>query len=264
MDKTVMDEQSNFLHLPHGEAGRGPLVGGASFVILADGSFPTHDIPLDILHNAKYLCCCDGAGMELISHGIMPDAIVGDCDSMTEEFKERYKDIIHVVEEQEYNDLTKCTKHVLEIQNSEFKIQNDTSAETMVDKAADRLLPHGEAGRGPTIAYLGCTGKREDHTLGNISLMAFYMEEFGIKPYMFTDYGVFMPAHGTQTFRSTPRLQVSIFNISCEELTSEGLRWNAYPYRQLWQGTLNEATGDSFTIHADGTYIVYVTYEAKT
>ena len=138
MDKTVMAEQSNLLPphrggglgrgsslLPYGEAGRGPLVWGPSFVILADGSFPTHDIPLGILHNAKYLCCCDGAGMELISRGIMPDAIVGDCDSMTEEFKERYKDIIHVVEEQEYNDLTKCTKHVLEIQNSEFKIQND-------------------------------------------------------------------------------------------------------------------------------------------
>ncbi|MCR5312467.1 MAG: thiamine diphosphokinase [Bacteroidaceae bacterium] len=208
-------------------------------VILADGTFPTDEHPLQILHSAKYLCCCDGAGMGLIERGLMPDAIVGDCDSMSAEFREQHKDIIHVIEEQDYNDLTKCTRHFL---------QNHTT---------DSL--HST----PKIAYLGCTGKREDHTLGNISLMAFYMQEFGIEPYMFTDYGIFIPAHGNQTFPSAPHLQVSIFNIDCSRLTSEGLKWDAYPYRQLWQGTLNESTSNEFCIKANGTYIVYITYLPK-
>ena len=228
---------------------------GFDAVIIADGDFPTCNIPLDILHNAKYLCCCDGAGMSLIEKGIMPDAIVGDGDSMSEEFKERYKDIIHVIEEQDYNDLTKCTKHVIEVmKNEELRMKNKE-----MSNHSSFLIPNSSL----KIAYLGATGKREDHTLGNISLMAYYMQEFGIKAYMFTDHGIFIPAHGTQTFKSAPRLQVSIFNIDCTQIRSEGLRWDAYPYKQIWQGTLNEATGDHFTLHTDGTYIVFITYQPK-
>ncbi len=207
-------------------------------VILADGSFPTDRRPLGVLDGASYLCCCDSAGMTMVDWGRTPDAIVGDGDSMTREFAERHRDIVHIVREQEYNDLTKSTRHVMS------------------------RLAHIKDRR-PRVAYLGCVGKREDHTLGNISLMAFYLREFGIDPYMFTDYGVFMAVSGRATFESAPGVQVSIFNVDSEHLTSEGLRWRSYPYREWWQGTLNECVGDSFTIDADGTYIVYVTYEAK-
>lgn len=207
-------------------------------VILADGSFPTDRHPLGVLDGASYLCCCDSAGMTMVDRGRTPDAIVGDGDSMTREFAERHRDIVHIVREQEYNDLTKSTRHVM----SRLAYIKD---------------------RRPRVAYLGCAGKREDHTLGNISLMAFYLREFGIEPYMFTDYGVFMAVSGRTSFESAPGVQVSIFNVDCERLTSEGLRWHSYPYREWWQGTLNECVGDSFTIDADGTYIVYVTYEAK-
>ncbi|MBQ7157286.1 MAG: thiamine diphosphokinase [Bacteroidaceae bacterium] len=209
-------------------------------VILADGSFPVEGHVLDVLNNAKYLCCCDSAGMEMVRRGRVPDAIVGDGDSMTEEFMEEYRDIIHIVSEQEYNDLTKSTQHV---------------ARHLRKSISDRPI---------RIAYLGCTGKREDHTLGNISLMAYYMQAFSIEPYMLTDYGIFMPASGTCTFPSAPRIQVSIFNMDCTELSSTGLRWASYPYRQWWQGTLNEAVGDSFTLCGNGTYIVYQTYLPKT
>ena len=41
------------------------------------------------------------------------------------------------------------------------------------------------------------------------------------------------------------------------------LKWDAYDYRSWWQGTLNEATGNSITLHTDGSYIVYLTYQAK-
>ena len=66
-------------------------------VILADGEFPTADIPLQILREAKFLCCCDGAAAKAIAQGFMPDAIVGDGDSLTPEFKTRYAAIIHTL-----------------------------------------------------------------------------------------------------------------------------------------------------------------------
>ena len=210
------------------------MAGGV--VLLADGDFPSTPYTLDILHGARYLCCTDGAGKALIDRlGIMPDAIVGDGDSLPQEFKDKYHDIIHIVDEQEYNDLTKCVRHIV-----------------------STLSPLSTP-----IYFLGCTGKREDHTIGNISLMAYYRREMGIRAVMVTDYGTFVPASGEETFCSFARQQISIFNLSSTRLTSDGLRWDAYPYQMWWQGTLNESLADKFTIHADGEYIIYRTHEAK-
>ena len=111
------------------------------------------------------------------------------------------------------------------------------------------------------IVYLGTTGLREDHTLGNISLMARYVQDFGIEPLLATDHGWFVVARGETVFDSFPGQQVSIFNLGCSTLDSEGLRWQAYPYRQLWQGTLNEAVNDTFTLRGDGKYMVFRTYK---
>ena len=198
-------------------------------VILCNGEFPTHPKALEVLHNAKYLCCCDGAAEECLAHGICPDAIVGDGDSLPKELKERYADIVHVVKEQEFNDMTKATRFC--------------------------------KNRGPRIAYLGATGKREDHTVGNIFLLPFYLEEEHVEPVLFTDHGVFIPAKGTRTFASYAKQQVSIFNISCTKLSSENLRWQSYAYKQLWQGTLNEAVGTTFTMKGDGVYMMFLNFQ---
>ena len=216
-------------------------------VIIANGNYPTHPVPLSILHTANYICCCDGAAQALMEHGIMPHAIVGDGDSLSDDFKAKHSDIIHIIDEQEYNDLTKATRFAL----------NHL-------RASRPSTPSSDDGQAcPTICYLGCTGRREDHTLGNISLLAYYMREFGIRPVMYTDHGFFMPFHGNGTFPSFPRQQISIFNLSCTRLSSERLKWQAYPAREMWQGTLNEAIGTSFTIQANGEYMLFQTYEPK-
>ena len=197
-------------------------------VILANGQFPTHPIPLTVLQNAQYLCCCDGAAANLQRK---PDAIVGDGDSLSPSLKENYKDIIHTESEQDYNDLTKATRFCLE-----------------------RGFRH--------IAYVGATGKREDHTLGNISLMAYY-KKLGVEPVLLTDYGcltVHKGYHELPTFRGQ---QVSIFNISCSELSGEGLKWNLRPYQNLWQGTLNEAMDEKIILHGDGLFMVFRNYDAE-
>lgn len=203
-------------------------------IVLADGDFPTSPTPLKLLSEAAFVCCCDGAAERLIAYGRIPDAIVGDGDSLSPEFKEKYKDILHTESEQEYNDLTKATRYVVN---------------------------HFIA---PNITYLGATGKREDHTIGNIALLSYYKETFGINVSMYTDYGFFQAADaGTTTFPSFPRQQVSIFNLNCTSIKATGLRWQPYAYAQLWQGTLNESTSDSFTITTDGRYIIYQTYSPK-
>lgn len=193
-------------------------------LVLADGVFPTAEIPLSLLRRAPLVVCCDGAA----SHFPQADVIIGDGDSLPPELKDR----LIRIDEQEDNDLTKATRYLV--------------------------------GRGcRRIVYLGATGKREDHTLGNISLMARYALEMDTKPLMATDFGWFVAARGEAMFESVAGQQVSIFNVNCRRLCSDGLRWDAYPYDRLWQGTLNEATGSAFRIMGDGAYLVYRTYLPK-
>lgn len=213
-----------------------PLVNGETCfdaVILCDGDYPTHPVPLAILRRARFVCCCDGAGLNhIINHGGHADAIVGDGDSLPADFKSQYAGIINIVSEQEDNDQTKATRFCL--------------------------------ARGfRRIAYLGSTGKREDHTLGNMSLMLRYMRQFDIQPTMITDHGYFTPCHGDTVMESFPCQQVSIFNFGCSQLQGSGLRWNTYPYQELWQGTLNEATAGTISFHADGHYLVFRTFDPK-
>ena len=80
---------------------------------------------------------------------------------------------------------------------------------------------------------------------------------------MITDHGYFTPASGKQTFESFPRQQVSIYNFGCHQLESTGLKWQSYAYDELWQGGLNEAVGNEFTLEGDGDYLIFCTFEPK-
>lgn len=201
-------------------------------VVLGDGDYPSHPLPTVILNRAAYLCCCDGAGRQAIDRGRMPDAIVGDGDSFGADYRARYARLFHQVDEQDYNDLTKATRHCMA---QGFR----------------------------RLAYLGTTGKREDHMLGNISQLMNYARNFGFDVTAITDYGYFIPCHGDVCLETLPRQQVSLFNAGCSVLESEGLRWNTYPYTAAWQGTLNEALGTHAELHADGWYLLYCTFDAK-
>ena len=195
-------------------------------VVLANGDFPVHAVPLSLLENAAHIVACDGAIAHLAAHDYQADVIaIGDGDSVPDGLRDR----LIQVDEQEDNDLTKATRYCL--------------------KQGWRR-----------IAYVGATGQREDHTIGNISLIVRYFLEMGVEPLLVTDYGWFVVAKGDSEFESFPGQQVSIFNVSCQNLTSEGLRWQSYPYRQFWQGTLNEALSSVFRFHADGCYLVYRTF----
>ena len=202
-------------------------------VIVANGQFPTHEIPLGILRKARYVVACDGAIVHLQQAGVGANVIIGDGDSVPEEFRH----LLIQISEQEDNDQTKATRYCI----------NHFSPLT------SHPLPL-------KIAYLGATGLREDHTLGNISLLMRYYREMGVEGTMFTDYGFFTPARGKCTFPSYPGQQVSIFNFGSTCISSEGLRWNSYAYDQWWQGTLNEALADTFILSADSYYMVYQTY----
>ena len=197
-------------------------------VIVAGGESPTATVPLDVLHNAPYVVCCDGAADRYIATGHTPDAIVGDGDSISAENREKYAHLLHIIAEQETNDQTKAVRFLME-------------------QGKQR------------IAIVGATGLREDHTIGNISLLVEYART-GCDVCSFTDYGVFIPCNGTTTHKCHKGQQVSIFSITAKGFSAKGLRYPIYDFNNWWQGTLNECTGDEFTINATGWYLLFINY----
>jgi thiamine pyrophosphokinase len=210
-----------------------PFIQDFKTVILADGSFPEHKIPLSFLQKADRIICCDGAAGKLLKFGLEPDFIVGDLDSISETLKQRFSSILFQNPEQETNDLTKSVQ---------FCIANGW----------------GE------ITILGATGKREDHTLGNLSLLTDYAEQVSVQ--LLTDYGVFVPQLDTDVYESYPGEQISIFSLSSETLfSSENLVYplKNRPLTSWWQGTLNEAESTHFVIKINkGKVLIFREYSA--
>ena len=208
-----------------------------NFVIIANGSYPVHPVPLNALNQADVLVACDGAAETLTANGICPDHVVGDLDSLNDDLKKQFADRLIHEEEQETNDLSKAFRFV---------------CRTM--KTEDQLI------------ILGATGKREDHTLGNISLLAdFSATHPNVR--MITDTGIFFPVTQNGTFESIPGQQISIFNPSGEtvRINGSGLK---YPIDDLalarwWTATLNTALDDHFSISftsGNGPLIIFAAY----
>ena len=75
-------------------------------VVVGNGEFPSHPFPLS--DQAPCVVCCDGGANALVESGRLPDWIVGDGDSLSEENRIRFQDRIHRIPDQETNDQTKA------------------------------------------------------------------------------------------------------------------------------------------------------------
>ena len=197
-------------------------------VILANGDYPAAPVPLKILSTAPFVVCCDGGANSYIEQGHTPDVIIGDGDSLRPEYASQYAHIVTKVSEQESNDQT---------------------------KAVNYLLAQGKR----NIAIVGATGRREDHTIGNISLLIEYARK-GAHVRTYTDHGVFIPCNGSTTLQTEAGQQLSIFSIGARIDRAEGLLYPIYNFTNWWQGTLNECTGTSVRIEAEGEFLIFLTY----
>ena len=204
-----------------------------SITILAAGDFPRRESALRIMDSSDMVICCDGAASALVDSGREPSLIVGDMDSLPDGLRERFSSRLRLVCEQETNDLTKAF--------------------------------HVAMGFAPCVIHiLGATGRREDHTLGNISLLTDYQLEAGDCPVdIVSDYGRFVAARGRHTFASEPGQEISIFAFDPSlRLSAVGLQYplEGVVFDSLWKATLNKATGSEFTLspNCNGPYLVYL------
>ena len=195
----------------------------SSVVIVANGDFPKKDGAAGrLLAAAKRVVCCDGAAdVYRRRFRKWPDVVIGDFDSLGA--KRVPCRVIHDAD-QDTNDLEKAMAYCAK-----------------------------QGWRDPVI--VGATGKREDHTLGNV----FRALDWGCE--IVTDTGRFVPVSGKASFKVAKGTAVSVFAPDPKtRMTSRGLEWPLAPvkFRNLYCATLNRATGARFEVTGNRPVMVYV------
>lgn len=206
----------------------------ATAVIVGNGQFPKKEYPLYLLESADCVVCCDGALDTYLRHFSgrnlrRPDAVVGDMDSLSKKTAERFRDIAVKIDEQETNDQSKAFHYILE------------------------HFPDVD-----TIHILGATGKREDHTIGNLSLLMEYAREMRRQDCGRT-VSVDIVSDWSTAFAITDSCTLDVgegrsVSIICPDnslnIKSEGLVWptDNVVFDNLWQTTLNRASADRISL----------------
>lgn len=206
----------------------------ATAVIVGNGQFPKKEYPLYLLESADYVVCCDGALDTYLRHFSgrnlrRPDVVVGDMDSLSKKTAERFRDIAVKIDEQETNDQSKAFHYILE------------------------HFPDVD-----TIHILGATGKREDHTIGNLSLLMEYAREMRRQDCGRT-ISVDIVSDWSTAFAITDSCTLDVgegrsVSIICPDnslnIKSEGLVWptDNVVFDNLWQTTLNRASADRISL----------------
>ena len=206
----------------------------ATAVIVGNGQFPKREYPLYLLESADYVICCDGAIDTYLRHFRSrnlrrPDVVIGDMDSLSKKTAERFRDIAVKIDEQETNDQSKAFHYILE------------------------HFPDVD-----TIHILGATGKREDHTVGNLSLLMEYAREMRRQDCGRTVF-VDIVSDWSTAFAITDTCTLDVgegrsVSIICPDnslnIKSEGLVWptDNVIFDNLWQATLNRASADRISL----------------
>ncbi|MCT4601065.1 MAG: thiamine diphosphokinase [Marinifilaceae bacterium] len=196
-----------------------------STLIICNGEFPKNNISKELIKNAEKIICCDGAADIAIENKIIPNIIIGDGDSISEQVQKNYSNRFIHIKDQENNDLSKAVNYC-----QEQNIEN--------------------------IAILGLTGKRDDHTIANISLLNTYKSNI----ISVTDYGMFVTCKDNSKLSTYKGQQISIINYNATGLDSNDLKYPIYDFKETWQGTLNEAIKSKIEIKAKGKYLVYLNF----
>lgn len=188
--------------------------------IVANGQFPRTLYPRHLLESSDVIICCDGALSVLERHGIIPDVVIGDLDSVCARALSRFKGIVVKDGDQQTNDLTKAVKYV---------------AKNFPDQRQ--------------IHIIAGTGRSEAHTVGNVSLLMEYAREYPqVEMDMVSDYSTIFALTDSETLHIGAGRRISIFSPdSSLRIKSSGLHWKTDDviFDNWWKATLNRADEDT-------------------
>lgn len=165
----------------------------------------------------------DSGADHLLAAGIRPAAVIGDLDSLSEQARAAFDDLL-------------C--HILEQDTTDF------------EKALSRVAA-------PAILAVGFTGGRIDHALAVLNVMARYA---GKAVVLVDQYDVSFIAKPGETQISLPAgCRVSLMPMAGIVVTATGLRWPLKDMEMHPAGATsasNEAASDLVSVHTDGPLLI--------
>ena len=180
-------------------------------VVLVGGGPLDADVFTLVRDRAGFFVAADSGADALLARGVIPDAVIGDMDSLSKAGRAAVpQDRLVVVDEQDSTDF---------------------------EKAAQRI-------EAPLIYALGFTGARLDHELAALHVLVRYANQ-PIVMVGEVDVTVHLPA---RIELDLPKgLRVSLFPFAAVRVGMEGLRWSfeaidLHPMHRI--GTSNEVSGN--------------------
>ncbi len=197
-------------------------------ILLANGMYPNHSIPLNIINKAEEIICLDGAADKAFHNNLNPSLIIGDLDSISENLKRKHSKIIIETPDQNKNDL---------------------------EKGLDWIENH----KYTDVTIIGATGLRDDHTLSNIFIIM--QKNYAMNIKIVTDFGTFQIINGYKKINSFKGQKVSLFSLKKDsQITTSNLKYslNKKSLTTLFSGILNESVSSSFSVEVDkGPILLY-------
>ena len=128
-------------------------------LIISNGEIRDLNILKSVINDVDFIVCADGGTNHIAKINVMPDLVVGDLDSIN-------KDALKFIEEENVN----------------IQRYNPKKDATDTELATEYLIEKGFK----EIVFMGVTGSRIDHTLGNILLLNKLLKK-GIKAVIIDD-----------------------------------------------------------------------------
>lgn len=205
-------------------------------LILANGEPPKKSLLHTLVKQAQIFICADGGANTALKLGLKPDAIVGDMDSIQAETLSKFQRVPqHAILDAESTDLEKAIKWLI-LEKYEH------------------------------ITVVGAAGKRLDHTVGNLGVLAkFYpdaiisfVDNLGEMVFVGRELAFGAPLHST----------VSLIPLTtCEGVTTTGLHYkleNELLELGVREGTSNVVVANPVVITVkEGNLLLYKLYATQ-
>ena len=197
-----------------------------SAVLIANGNVSKTNYVKKVIDSNDYFISIDAKSENLKELGVQPNLILGDLDSAA------IDDLDSKIEVVELSD------------------QNKTDLEKSLDYCKENNIKK--------VVILGSTGLREDHSMANVLIASTKSDILQIE--LITSFYriIFVREYTKINAHNEP---VSIISLSSDnKITTSGLKYdlNNEKLKSFSHGISNEVNGDSFTVKAESTIIVFI------
>jgi len=201
-------------------------------IILANGKPPKKSL-ISFFQKKGYntLICADGGADSALKMNLVPDAIIGDLDSISEKALREFKSVSRIkkLERQNDTDVEKCLKYA-------------------INKKFDETL------------LVGVTGNRLDHTFCNLGIVLKFSPQINIS--LIAENSYLKPCKSNRTIKTIPGEVISLYGFDSKtKITSKGLRYPlkkiALPFGER-ESTSNIAKGDKVELKISGGVIFVI------